>query len=176
MAISSNPLKLPFLSSFSPASTGSILLAPHNYLNYCSLSLNPKSHADLLKHTSRCDSLRISYRFSSDGSSIADDDDDTQGCSFDEAVALFNNRDYYRCHDFLEALWNNAEEPIRTLIHGILQCAVGFHHLFNQNHRGAMMELGEGLCKLRKMNFDSGPFHQFEREISVVLDLFIKLR
>lgn len=32
------------------------------------------------------------------------------------------------------------------------------------------MELGEGLCKLRKMNFESGPFHQFEGEISAVLD------
>ena len=33
-----------------------------------------------------------------------------------------------------------------------------------------MMELGEGLCKLRKMNSVSGPFHQFEQEISAVLD------
>lgn len=32
------------------------------------------------------------------------------------------------------------------------------------------MELGEGLCKLRKMNFESGPFHQFEKEISAALD------
>ena len=33
---------------------------------------------------------------------------------------------------YLEALWNMAQEPTRTLIHGILQCVVGFHHLFNQ--------------------------------------------
>lgn len=33
-----------------------------------------------------------------------------------------------------------------------------------------MMELGEGLCKLRKMNFESGPFLQFEQEISAVLE------
>lgn len=39
-----------------------------------------------------------------------------------------------------------------------------------QNHNGAMMELGEGLCKLRKMNFGSGPFYQFEQEISAALD------
>lgn len=32
------------------------------------------------------------------------------------------------------------------------------------------MELGEGVCKLRKMNFENGPFHQFEREISAVLE------
>ena len=33
-----------------------------------------------------------------------------------------------------------------------------------------MMELGEGLCKLRKMNFEDGPFHMFEKDISGVLD------
>lgn len=32
------------------------------------------------------------------------------------------------------------------------------------------MELGEGVCKLRKMEFGSGPFHTFEREITAVLD------
>lgn len=32
------------------------------------------------------------------------------------------------------------------------------------------MELGEGLGKLRKMNFRSGPFHQFENEISAALE------
>ena len=32
------------------------------------------------------------------------------------------------------------------------------------------MELGEGLCKLRRMDFESGPFHQFEQEISAALD------
>lgn len=33
-----------------------------------------------------------------------------------------------------------------------------------------MMELGEGVCKLRKMNFKSGPFYEFEQEISAALD------
>lgn len=32
------------------------------------------------------------------------------------------------------------------------------------------MELGEGLCKLRKMNFGTGPFLRFEQEISAVLE------
>lgn len=32
------------------------------------------------------------------------------------------------------------------------------------------MELGEGLSKLRKMNFENGPFHQFEQEISATLE------
>ncbi|CAM8962339.1 unnamed protein product [Rhodiola kirilowii] len=90
--------------------------------------------------------------------------------NFSDAVLLFNARDYYRCHDVLETLWNDSEDPARTLYHGILQCAVGLHHLFNQNHKGAMMELGEGLCKLRKMNFETGPFHDFEQEIAAALE------
>ncbi|KAL6009739.1 hypothetical protein ACLOJK_000168 [Asimina triloba] len=116
--------------------------------------------------------LRLFFRLSSVRSfpESDDDDDDDDHYSFDIAVFLFNSRDYYKCHDVLENLWNRAEEPRRTLLHGILQCAVGFHHLFNQNHRGAMMELGEGLCKLRKMDFSGGPFLQFEKQISATLD------
>lgn len=70
-----------------------------------------------------------SYRYSSYGEV---EDDDALSCSFDEAVVLFNERDYYKCHDVLESLWNRSQDPTRTLVHGILQCAVGFHHLFNQ--------------------------------------------
>lgn len=109
-----------------------------------------------------------SYRYSSWGRFTEEEDVDC--CSFQEAVELFNKREYYRCHDVLESIWIKSQEPTRTLVHGILQCAVGFHHLFNQNHRGAMMELGEGLCKLRKMKFEDGPFHKFEKDISAALD------
>lgn len=91
---------------------------------------------------------------------------------------MFNQGDYYGCHDVLEEIWNDAEEPVRTLIHGILQCAVGFYHLFNQNHRGAMMELGEGVCKLRKMRFedDCRALVQFESEVSVTLEFLYQMQ
>lgn len=98
--------------------------------------------------------------------------------SFGVAVDMFNQGDYYGCHDVLEEIWNDAEEPVRTLIHGILQCAVGFYHLFNQNHRGAMMELGEGVCKLRKMRFedDCRALVQFESEVSVTLEFLYQMQ
>ncbi|KAL5205753.1 hypothetical protein ABZP36_033962 [Zizania latifolia] len=111
-----------------------------------------------------------------------DDDDDgdeqrdssDQAAGFDAAVALFNGGDFHACHDVVEELWYTAEEPTRTLLHAILQCAVGFHHLFNQNHRGAMMELGEGLCKLRKLRLDddddAAPFSHFEEEVAAALN------
>ncbi|KAK4282044.1 hypothetical protein QN277_013467 [Acacia crassicarpa] len=145
------------------------LLPPlDNPISFSSQSFSSLTPLKLrLNHRSRSNSkfFSVSYRYFTD-----EDDEDTEDHNFDEAVALFNGRDYYKCHDYLEALWHEAEDPTRTLIHGILQCAVGFHHLFNQNHKGAMMELGEGICKLRKMEFQSGPFHQFEKDISAVLD------
>ncbi|KAK4564635.1 hypothetical protein RGQ29_006636 [Quercus rubra] len=172
-------MALPCASSLKifPLSSFSHCFPPQNDFTFFSSSPSPyvpKTHSEkpskLIKNSFNSSS-RLSYRFSAVEDHYDDDDDDTSdNCSFDEAVALFNDREYYKCHDYLEALWNMAQEPTRTLIHGILQCAVGFHHLFNQNHKGAMMELGEGLCKLRKMNFVSGPFHQFEQEISAVLD------
>lgn len=115
-------------------------------------------------------STASSYR-TSRGRFTADEEEEFESSvSFKEAVELFNGGEYYKCHDVLEALWNKSQEPTRTLVHGILQCAVGFHHLFNRNHKGAMMELGEGVCKLRKLNFENGPFLQFEKEISAVLN------
>uniref|UniRef100_A0A0E0F251 DUF309 domain-containing protein n=1 Tax=Oryza meridionalis TaxID=40149 RepID=A0A0E0F251_9ORYZ len=97
--------------------------------------------------------------------------------SFDAAVALFNGGEFHACHDVVEELWYTAEEPTRTLLHAILQCAVGFHHLFNQNHRGAMMELGEGLCKLRKLRLDddtTSPFSRFQEEVAAALNFIYR--
>ncbi|KAJ4904024.1 Uncharacterized protein Rs2_17975 [Raphanus sativus] len=115
-------------------------------------------------------SRRSIVRYNEDNAGEDEEDEEDENWSFEEAVSLFNQRDYYKSHDALEALWIRAEEPARTLFHGILQCAVGFHHLFNNNHKGAMMELGEGVCKLRKMNFEDGPFQDFERDVSAVLE------
>lgn len=103
-----------------------------------------------------------------------DDEDDTaildSGTSFEYGVLLFNRGDYYQCHDVLENLWNRSEEPKRSVLHGILQCSVGLYHLLNKNHRGAMVEVGEGLTKLRRQKFTAGPFYHFEQEVSAVLD------
>ncbi|XP_027351944.1 uncharacterized protein LOC113862873 isoform X2 [Abrus precatorius] len=140
-----------------------IILAPPSSFNPL---IHSKQHQNHRSSNSKL--LAISYRYFTEQEE--DDDDDDEEHNFDEAVTLFNGGEYYKCHDYLEVLWNSAEEPARTLIHGILQCSVGFHHLFNQNHKGAMMELGEGLCKLRKMEFSNGPFQKFEKEISAVLD------
>ncbi|KAK1319235.1 hypothetical protein QJS10_CPB04g00565 [Acorus calamus] len=141
---------------------------PRNPLNPLTFSPPPRNRGS---SSTGAGDLRLGYRLRSDEREFEWASD---GGGFDRAVSLFNGGDYHACHDVLEELWNVAEEPRRTLIHGILQCAVGFHHLFNKNHRGAMMELGEGLCKLRKMGFESGPFYRFEEEVSAALDFLYK--
>jgi predicted metal-dependent hydrolase len=55
------------------------------------------------------------------------------GAGFDATVALFNRDEFYTCHDVMEELRYDAEDPARTLLlHDILQCTVGFHHPVNQ--------------------------------------------
>ena len=65
-------------------------------------------------------------------------------------IEQFNRQEFYACHDTLEALWMEAVEPEKTFYQGILQIAVGFYHLGNQNLHGAIVLLGEGMNRLRR--------------------------
>ncbi|MFS8118440.1 MAG: DUF309 domain-containing protein [Microcoleus sp.] len=67
---------------------------------------------------------------------------------FWQGIEQFNSQDFYACHDTLEALWMEAGEPEKKFYQGILQIAVGLYHLGNQNWRGAVILLGEGINKL----------------------------
>jgi hypothetical protein len=69
---------------------------------------------------------------------------------FWQGVEQFNQRQFYDCHDTLEAIWMEAIEPEKTFYQGILQIAVGLYHLGNQNLRGATILLGEGIHRLRR--------------------------
>lgn len=69
---------------------------------------------------------------------------------FWQSVEQFNQRQFYACHDTLEALWMEATEPQKTFYQGILQIAVGLYHLGNSNWRGAVILLGEGINRLRR--------------------------
>ena len=69
--------------------------------------------------------------------------------AFFEGVRQLNTKEFYSCHDILEALWFEAMEPEKYLYQGILQIAVGCYHLENHNLRGATILVGEGLRRLR---------------------------
>lgn len=59
-------------------------------------------------------------------------------------VELFNRREYFACHEVLEAAWNAERQPVRTLYKGILQVGVGCYHLLRGNYRGATIKLRSG--------------------------------
>jgi uncharacterized protein len=68
--------------------------------------------------------------------------------AFWQGVEEFRQGEFYACHDTLEALWIEAQEPHKTFLQGILQIAVACYHLSNQNWRGAVILLGEGSRRL----------------------------
>lgn len=68
---------------------------------------------------------------------------------FWRGVNQFNQGEFYACHDTLEALWIEATEPDKKFYQGILQVAVALYHLGNQNWRGAVILMGEGMNRLR---------------------------
>jgi len=74
----------------------------------------------------------------------------TQPPEFWQGVDEFNQREFYACHDTLEALWMEAFEPEKSFYQGILQIAVALYHLGNHNLRGATILMGEGINRLRR--------------------------
>ena len=66
-----------------------------------------------------------------------------------EGIAQFNRREFFECHETLEAEWNAEPGPIRTLYKGILQVGVGCYHLLRGNYRGAVIKLQSGCDYLR---------------------------
>ena len=61
-----------------------------------------------------------------------------------QGIALFNQREYFACHEVLEHAWNAERRGIRTFYKGILQVGVGAYHLLRQNYRGAIIKLESG--------------------------------
>jgi thiamine biosynthesis lipoprotein len=58
--------------------------------------------------------------------------------SLARGVAQFNDRLFFECHDTLEDLWAGLRGDPRDLVQGLIQAAVGFHHLSNGNRPGAI--------------------------------------
>jgi uncharacterized protein len=65
-----------------------------------------------------------------------------------QGISEFNDREYYACHDTLEALWMDSIDPDKRFYQGVLQIAVACYHLHNRNWRGTVTLLGEGMGRL----------------------------
>jgi predicted metal-dependent hydrolase len=82
--------------------------------------------------------------------------DDELPPQFWQGVKEFQQGEFYACHDTLETLWIEAQEPNKTFFQGILQIAVACYHLGNQNWRGAVILLGEGSRRLMSYQPEHG--------------------
>jgi len=58
--------------------------------------------------------------------------------AFARGVAQFNAHLFFECHDTLEDLWSGVRGPSRDFFQGLIQVAVGFYHLGNDNRGGAV--------------------------------------
>lgn len=58
-----------------------------------------------------------------------------------EGLALFNQGEFYKCHDALEEAWRQETGPIRELYRGILQVGIAYFQIEQGNYRGAMKML-----------------------------------
>ncbi|MBI2883638.1 MAG: DUF309 domain-containing protein [Candidatus Methylomirabilis oxyfera] len=74
--------------------------------------------------------------------------------ALEEAACLFNEGLFFEVHEILEAVWLTQEEGVRLLLQGLIQIAVGFHHLENRNIRGALSLLQEGVEKVNAYDPD----------------------
>jgi predicted metal-dependent hydrolase len=68
----------------------------------------------------------------------------------EQGVAAFNAGEYYDAHEYWEELWSEHQLPDRVFIQGLIQLAVGYFHLTNDNLTGARSLFAKALPKLEQ--------------------------
>jgi predicted metal-dependent hydrolase len=69
---------------------------------------------------------------------------------FERGIEEFNTRYFFEAHDTWEELWMETTGSHRLFYQGLIQTAVGFYHLGNDNYKGACSQLGKALAKLEQ--------------------------
>ena len=68
---------------------------------------------------------------------------------FKEAISIFNNGEFYKCHDLLEDIWYEVRDDSRNFYQGLIHLAVGLHHLtVKKNVTGGIAQLDKAVKKL----------------------------
>jgi hypothetical protein len=75
---------------------------------------------------------------------------DEERVAFAKGVAQFNDGLFFGCHDTLEEIWSGVRGSSRDFFQGLIQAAVGFHHLGNGNRPGAITLLRRSLARLER--------------------------
>jgi predicted metal-dependent hydrolase len=63
-------------------------------------------------------------------------------------IRLFNNCEFFQCHEVLEEAWTKEAGPRRLFLQALIHLAVGFYHCERKNPAGASSQLKKGIHKL----------------------------
>jgi hypothetical protein len=97
------------------------------------------------------------------------------GSVLDEAADLFDAGLYFEVHELLEPYWMRAEGKEREALRGLIQVAVGFHHLANGNLAGARSLLDEGSTKLAGRTLGGRAVGAFAMAVRQTLGAIVQL-
>ena len=82
----------------------------------------------------------------------------------DMAARLYEAGLYFEVHEWLEPHWMAASGEAREALQGVIQAAVGWQHLANDNVAGARSLLMEGATRLHGRRLGMRDFDSFARE------------
>src|ERR1043166_5638313 len=87
-----------------------------------------------------------------------------------EGINFFNAGRYFEAHESWEDLWRITEGPLRLFYQGLIQAAVGLHHLSRGNLNGARAQITKSVAKLAEYpaafcQIDNGKLVRELREI-----------
>jgi predicted metal-dependent hydrolase len=54
-----------------------------------------------------------------------------------EGIRLFNEEEFFECHDVLEELWSECQGEEKSFLQGMIQASVALFHFGNENYGGA---------------------------------------
>lgn len=81
--------------------------------------------------------------------------------ALEAAAALFDAGLGFEVHEVLEPHWTAATGGEREALQGLIQVAVGYQHLANDNAAGARALLAEGAARLERGRLEGYPIEAF---------------
>ena len=88
---------------------------------------------------------------------------------FQKGIDAFNNRKFYEAHEYWEELWLDYKLTDATFIQGLIQLAVSYFHLFNNNLTGARSMIRKCLGKFEGVEMVRGmDMNELKKQIDKV--------
>ena len=80
---------------------------------------------------------KLRWQFDAAGRFLDDNDMSEYPVQYREGLRLFNEEEFFECHDVLEELWSETLGEEKKFIQGLIQAAIALFHFGNENFGGA---------------------------------------